>query len=164
MKHLYLLFCLLISLNLQAQVAGNGTVSSNFFDPEQHPIALRSDTSLQLLVSQNVLVKSVKARMGPDCQILKMYRNRLPKGGECLVFEGIYLQKDQQRFILSVPLQPDAQGRFYYASTQALICSSPGCNNCSISNGNCVGCCSDPVNSAVVLPKPLSKIQTNVEK
>ncbi|MBC7774095.1 MAG: hypothetical protein H7246_01550 [Phycisphaerae bacterium] len=163
MKHTLSLLLAIAFLPLNAQNNGHNLPQVNFFDPEHDPVALRSDTTLQLLVSEYVLVKSVKARMGQDCQILKTYKNRSPNGGENLLFEGIYLAKNRQRFTLSVSLTPDAQGRFYYASSQALVCSAPGCNNCSIANGNCVGCCSSANGNAVSLPSPLLKVQTNLD-
>lgn len=160
MKHTLFLLCLLASLSLQAQV--NNDVY--FFDPAKDPVALRSDTTLQLLVSEYVLAKSVKARLGDGCTVSKSYKSQTKDGAEMLVFEGVYQAKGLQRFTLGIPLLPDASGRFYHASAQALICSSPGCNNCSILQGNCVGCCSEATSSSLSFPAPLSKVQTNLEE
>ncbi len=149
-------------MHLGAQVNSGGT--AHFFDPEHDPVAVRSDTTLQLLVSEYLLAKSVKARLGQSCQVLKIYKNQPSAIGETLVFEGIYGSKNRQRFTLSIPLMPDTSGRFYYASAQAIVCSAPGCNNCSILNGNCVGCCSSANGGAVSLPSPLLKVQTNIDE
>lgn len=156
MKYILPILLILASVRMSAQ-------NPIFFDPAHDPVALRTDSTLQLLVSEYVLTKSVKARLGPDCKVLKAYKHRSPKGAESLIFEGIYLAKNGQHFTLSVPLVPDAQGRFYYTSSQSIVCSAPGCNNCSIDNGNCVGCCSDANGSAVALPTPLLKVQINIE-
>ncbi len=163
MKYIFQTLFLLASLRMSAQNPGGNMPQKIFFDPERDPVALRTDTTLQLLVSEYVLTKSVKARMGPNCLILKASKSRSPKGIESLLFEGIYLAKDRQRFTISVPLVPDAQGQLYYTSSQAIVCSAPGCNNCSIDNGNCVGCCSNINGSAVALPSPLLKVQINIE-
>lgn len=160
MKYASFLFFILFSGHLIAQVKNN----SVFFDPQHDPVALRNDTSIQLLVSEYVLTKSVEARLGQGCQILKMYKNRTASRPQTIVFEGVYRAKNNQKFCLEIPLQPDAQAQFYYASTQALVCSSPGCNNCSILNGNCVGCCSEAGGGAVSLPSPLAKIQTSIKE
>ncbi|MFN0175885.1 MAG: hypothetical protein ACKVU0_14630 [Saprospiraceae bacterium] len=160
MKYALLLLFMLFSFLLTAQVKNTNA----FFDPQHDPVALRSDTSIQLLVSEYVLAKSVEARLGQGCQVLKTYKNRLTSGTQTLVFEGVYRTKNNQKFSLEIPLKPDAQARFYYASTQALVCSSPGCNNCSILDGNCVGCCTEAVGGAVSLPSPLAKIQTNIKE
>ncbi|MBK6995682.1 MAG: hypothetical protein IPH31_12415 [Lewinellaceae bacterium] len=160
MKHALLLLSMLFSVYLTAQVNNN----SAFFDPQHDPVALRSDTSIQLLVSEYVLSKSVEARLGHGCQVVKTYKNRTASGAQTLVFEGIYQAKSNQKFCLEIPLKPDAQARFYFASRQALVCSSPGCNNCSILNGNCVGCCSEAGGGAVSLPSPLAKIQTSIKE
>lgn len=163
MKHFLLPLFVFASLHLHAQNNGNNPPQTSFFDPQNDPVAVRSDTSLQLLVSEYVLAKSVRARLGQDCQVLKIYKNRSPQGGESLLFEGVYLSKNRQRFTLSVPLLPDPQARFYFVSTQAIVCSTPGCNNCSISQGNCVGCCSNADGSAIALPNPLLKVQKSIE-
>ena len=163
MKYALLLFIIFSSLRLFAQFNTGNAPQHNFFDPERDPIALRSDTTLQLLVSEYILCKSVKARMGQDCQVLKTYQKKLQNGTERLIFEGIYTSKSRQHFTVSIPLKPDEQGRFYYISGQAIVCSAPGCNNCTIDQGNCVGCCSSTSN-AVSLTSPLLKVQTNIEE
>ena len=161
MKPLLLFFFIIIGLQLNAQVKEH---TPSFFDPEHDPVAMRSDTSIQLLVSEYILAKSVKARFSQDCQVIKMYKNKLPNGGEVLVFEGVILSKSRQPFTLGVPLIPDTQGRFLYASTQALVCSAPGCSNCSIQNGNCLGCCSSSTSYASTLQVPLLKVQQTIEE
>ena len=164
MKPFFLFFALFISLHLNAQIQEPDRSRSIFFDPEHDPIALRSDTTLQFLVSEYVLTKSVKARLGRDCQVNETHKNRLPNGNTTLVIEGVFLSKDRQRFTLGIPLLPDAKGRFYYAATQALVCSSPGCSNCSIVNGNCAGCCSSATGSESSLPFPLLKVTLNIDE
>jgi hypothetical protein len=164
MKHLFLLTILFASLHLNAQHKDGALSKLLFFDPEHDPVALRSDTTLQLLVSEYVLSKSVKARLGQDCEVTKTYKKRLPNGDETLVFEGLFLSKARQPFTLGIPLIPDTQGRLYYTSAQAIVCSSPGCSNCSIVNGNCSGCCSSAVGSAVGLPVPLLKVPLTIDE
>ena len=164
MKHFLPLGFMLVLLRLGAQNNSGNLPQANFFDPERDPVALRSDTTLQLLVSEYVLAKSVKARLGQDCQVLKIRKSQGRDGSESLLFEGVYLAKARQRFSLSVPLLPDAQGRYYYASAQAIVCSAPGCNNCSILNGNCVGCCDSASGNAVALPTSLSKVLMTIDE
>jgi len=163
MKYFLLLLSIVTSQQLNAQINSGSHPQTNLFDPERDPVALRNDTTIQLLVSEYVLSKSVEARLGQGCQVLKTYKNRTASGAQTLVFEGVYRAKNNQKFRMEIPLKPDAQTRFYYASTQALVCSSPGCNNCSILNGNCVGCCSE-AGGAVSLPSPLAKIQTSIKE
>lgn len=160
MKHFLSFICLLYCFCVQAQVADNCT----YFDPAKDPVAFRQDTSLQLIVSEYVLIKSVKARMGPGCRIYSIHKSLETQGAPSLIFEGVLELNNHQRFTLGIPLVPDAQQRYYYASSQALVCSSPGCNNCSILNGNCVGCCSSTSGGSIALPMPLQKIQTTIEE
>ena len=51
MKYALLLFIIFSSLRLFAQFNTGNAPQHNFFDPERDPIALRSDTTLQLLVT-----------------------------------------------------------------------------------------------------------------
>ena len=164
MKQIILLLLLLPCLRLSAQVNPKDALQIHYFDPEHDPVALRSDTSLQLLVSEYILAKSVQARMGQDCQVTKISKVRSTQGAESLVFQGVWISKDRQQFTLGIPLIPDDSGRLFYASTQALVCSSPGCNNCSILNGNCTGCCLISTGSSVGLPSPLLKVSITIDQ
>ncbi|MFN0216694.1 MAG: hypothetical protein ACKVT2_20740 [Saprospiraceae bacterium] len=164
MKHLFLFFMLLSALGLNAQHKAANLSSSNFFNPASDPIALRFDTTFQLLVSEYVLAKSVKARLGQGCQVLKIYKSRFGDGNPSLLIEGVFQDKNRQPFLLSVPLLADAHAQFYFASDQAIVCAAPGCNNCSIMNGVCVGCCDSASGTAVALPTPLSKIQMTIDE
>lgn len=161
MRHLYLFLCLFLAAQLGAQVNKGENQQSPIFDPLRDPVALQQDASVQLLVSEFVLTKSLKARMGAGVQVLKTYKHRSENGTNHLVFEGLY--PGGTPFAIAIPLLPDAQERYYYPSAQAMICSSPGCNNCSILNGNCVGCCSAVNENSSVLPQPLLSVQTSIE-
>ncbi len=160
MKLFLLLICLLGTLPLWAQISEH----SISFDPEKDPIAIRSDSSIQLVVSEFILAKSLQARMGKAYLVQKIYQITTPDGMSTLIFEGINLNKNRQKFNLGIPLNTSTFGRFYYASNQALVCSAPGCNNCSILNGNCVGCCSSATGSALAVPSPLAKVQTSLDE
>ncbi len=159
MKQFILLFFTLGNFALYAQTTQN----NDYFDPSKDPVAIGNDTTIQLIVSEYILSKSVKARLGQDCQVHKTYKKKVENGVYTLVFEGTYLNKGTQNFMLRVPLTLDAQGQFYYTSLQALICSSPGCNNCTINNGICTGCCSSQGESSGTITSPLSKVQTKLD-
>jgi hypothetical protein len=164
MKHILLLLLIFTCLQLSAQINPKEASQISYFDPEHDPVAIRSDNALQLLVSEYILAKSVQARLGPDCQVTKISKTQSGAGAESLVFEGIWISKVRQQFVLGIPLNPDASGRLFYASTQALVCSSPGCNNCSILNGNCTGCCLSNSGSAIGLPGPLLKVSITIDQ
>jgi hypothetical protein len=164
MKNLFLLLLLLAGMRMSAQVNSGGNAQIIFFDPEHDAVAIRNDTTLQLLVSEYILAKSVKARLGQDYQVRKIYKSRSSQGDDTLIFEGEFNLRIKQRFTLSIPMIPDTLGLLYYASTQALLCSQPGCNNCSIVNGSCAGCCSSGTASAIGLPAPLLKVPMTIEQ
>jgi hypothetical protein len=164
MKQIILLLLLLPCLRLSAQLNSKDAPQISYFNPEHDPVAIRSDTALQLLVSEYVLAKSVQARLGSDCQVAKISKVRAGNEAESLVIEGVWISKDRQHFALGIPLIPDVNGRLYYASNQALLCSSLGCNNCSIQNGHCIGCCLSSSGSSVGLPGPLLKVSITIDQ
>ena len=162
MKHALPLSFLFGALALNAQVPASENVL--YFDPLQDPVALRTDTTLQLLLSTSVLAQSVQTRLGAGTQVTRSYQTRSPKGVETLIFEGLYTNQDGQQFSLEIPLRPDATGRLWFADSAALVCSSPGCNNCSIYQGNCVGCCTSTSANASYLPAPLVKVPLTINE
>lgn len=160
MKHAFFLLLLLSALALRAQTNAQNAVQ--VFDPERDPVAIRADSALFLIVSEYVLTQAVKTRLGKECQVFYISKTNALAQPASLLFQGKMALQQEQDFTLKIPLTPDAEGRLYYASTQALICSAPGCNNCSIQNGNCVGCCAN--GTSVALPFPLGKVKTNPDK
>lgn len=152
-------FC---TATLFAQSKNDG-VPPTFFDPQKDPIALRNDTVLHLLVSEYVLAKSVKTRLGTDYQVTKTWKSTRPDE-PMLFLEGHINTPQPHSFTLAIPLVSDVSGRFYYASSQALVCSSPGCSNCSILHGACVGCCASAVGNGLSVTSPLVKIQTSIDE
>lgn len=155
MKNTFLILFAFIGHCLAAQ-------TSPYFDPERDPVAQRTDTDFQLIVSEYVLAKSLKASMGNNCHVEKTYKDKLADGRPCLFFEGRWMQ-DLHHFSIGIPLKPDAQQRLFYLESQAIVCSAPGCNNCSIYNGNCVGCCSSTSENRLS-PTPLKKVQMAIDE
>lgn len=164
MKHIVLVVCLLGGLCMNAQVKSRDNFKDNQFDPQRDPVALQSDSTLHLLVSEFILIKALKTRLGPDMQIHKMYKGQLDKGVNCIIFEGWQTGKNAFPIVFLVPLMPDPEQLYYYTSTQAIVCSAPGCNNCSVQNGKCVGCCDSSNESTGTLSQPLSKVDLSVDR
>ncbi|MCC7466597.1 MAG: hypothetical protein IT261_10020 [Saprospiraceae bacterium] len=135
-----------------------------WFDPERHPIAVQKDSSLLLLVSEYVLAKSLDTRMEKSVRVEAVARQKEPDGQHSLVFTGVYPDKSKQPFTLSLRLRPEPSSRFYYADTQAIICSAPGCNNCRVVNQRCEGCCDISSGQSLAVIKPLVRVATEVEE
>jgi hypothetical protein len=135
-----------------------------WFDPELHPVAVQIDSNLQLLVSEYVLAKSLETRMEKSVRVQAVFRQKDADGQESLVFTGVYPAKYRQPFSLSLRLRPEPLSRFYYADTQAIICSAPGCNNCRVVNQRCEGCCDIASGQSVALIRPLARVATTVEE
>lgn len=98
-----LLLACAVSIQLCAQVT-KSIPPATFFDPEHDPIAIRSDTSLLLVVSEYILVKSVTARVGQKCVIDKTYKSTLKNGATAIIFEGHYTGDPGQRFSMGSTL------------------------------------------------------------
>lgn len=160
MKHTFFLFLWFSTLVMRAQTNPQNLVP--VFDPERDPVAIRTDSALLLMVSEYVLVQAVATRLGQECQVFHMTKTKLDGQPESLHFQGAFTLQARQIFSLNIPLTPDPKGQFYYASTQALLCSAPGCNNCSILNGNCVGCCVNGTASSLLYP--LGKVKIHPDK
>lgn len=160
MKTFFLLLSLLACLQIKGQ---NTSLPVRYFDPEHEPVAIRSsDSSLQLIVSEYVLAKSIKARLGQSFQLNKVYKHQIKNGKPYLIFEGIYNTAPPQSLALGLLMIPDAQGKYYYASTLAdMTCGVVGCENCSIVNGECTGCCP---NSSSNFANPLMKVPAGIDQ
>jgi len=139
MKNNYALIVIFFVLctQINAQVAPQ----ANFFDPEQNPVAMRNNTTLQLIVSEYVLAKSVTTRLGQGSKVSNMYKTKSANGTESLIFEGNYSGNEPHHFSMRITLVPDLAGKYFYISSPALICEKIGCFNCSIFEGDCIGCC-----------------------
>lgn len=161
MKHFYFFSLMLVAA---AAFPACLRAQTGFFDPQKEALAIRKDSVTQLLVSEYLLAKSIKARMGPGCSVLRVYKDRNAAGADWLMAEGLFYNDQQQPFVMALPLIPDSQNHLLYAGTQALVCSTPGCNNCSIQNGNCVGCCTTASGQSTVLQSPLIKIALSLEE
>jgi len=165
-RYTMLLLACAVSIQLCAQVT-KSIPPATFFDPEHDPIAIRSDTSLLLVVSEYILVKSVTARVGQKCVIDKTYKSTLKNGATAIIFEGHYTGDPGQRFSMGLNLIPDAAGKFFYAAQEATMCEKPGCSNCTLSNGRCLGCCDDAGSNGMAsrskIVVPLLKVQTSID-
>jgi hypothetical protein len=139
MKKFLTLLGFILAFWTQMQAQNGGTP---FFDPSVDPVAIRTDTNLQLIVSEYVLMKSVAARLGQNYRVNKVYLRKLTPGADRLIFEGTFTNNIYHRYTMIVNLIPDATGKFYRSSNTAIECEKEGCNLCDIeADGNCTPCC-----------------------
>lgn len=147
---------------LSAQNAANG-IPQYFFDPERDPVAVREGEAIHLFVSEYILAKSVRARVGRQSQIDKVYQLGW-SGKPYLIVEGHYpADGGPQYFKFNIPLTPDASGKFLYAARAGQSCNGP-CGNCGTDPSNC-GCCTTSSNGREGQPiqSPLLKVTTGTE-
>jgi hypothetical protein len=163
MTRFILFLALAASSHLQAQISAGSPLVPLFFDPEREPVAVRADSSFQLIVSEYLLAKAVAARFGAACLVSDISKKRRPDGDFFLLVKGQYDAKGTT-FSVEIPLVPDAEGRFLHAAAEAAICSTPGCSNCSVQNGRCVGCCSLSNDAAGKLISPMIKVPATVDR
>jgi hypothetical protein len=163
MTRFILFLALVASCQLQAQVWPGSSAAATFFDPEREPIAVRADSSLQLIVSEYLLAKAVTTRLGVSCRVNEISKQRRPDGAFSLDIIGLFDAKGTL-FALEIPLVPDVEGRFYHAAAEAAICSTPGCSNCGVQNGKCVGCCQPSNEAAGKIILPMIKVPVALDR
>lgn len=139
-----------------------GWLPQQLFDPERDPVAIREGDAVQLFVSEYVLSKSVRARIGRQAQVDKVYQ-MVWTGAPYLVVEGRHPSDNgMQTFKFNIPLMPDASGRFLYASATAQACNGP-CGNCGTNPADCGCCTTSNGRSGQTIPSPLLKVTTTTE-
>lgn len=160
-KYLLILPCLLAWLFVRAQ---DGDIPpAQFFDPERNPVAMRSDSGVvDLIVSEYVLAKSIKARMGQNFLVQKISKSRWNNGQYYLMIEGKYTGTPLQKLAYGIRLIPDLQGKFFYANAMTdKTCGVEDCDNCYFDqNGDCAGCCPNNPNA---ISAPLIKVLSTID-
>jgi hypothetical protein len=147
--------------SLVAQNPGSG-LPQHFFDPERDPVVIRQGKSMQLYISEYLIAKSVRARIGRQCDVTKVY-TLSDSGREYLIIEGQYQSDQLQYFQLNIPLMADKAGKYWYAGSEAGSCQSTSCSNCGKPPA-CATCCGGTDGSrAQSIRSPLLKVTTEAE-
>lgn len=98
------------------------------FDPAFEPVALRADSSLQLVQSEYILAKALRARM-PWIQQVEQIQKVRAQNMDYLVYTVRTANVPQQTIFISIPLLVGPGGWLYAANT-ATLCNGNGCNRC----------------------------------
>ncbi len=160
-KIFYLILGLcLFSVGTQAQKTAQ--VSLPEFDPHVMPIAVDLDSSVQLVVSNYVLIKSLKTQIpaiGKVNNVVVIQKNQKVYLSYHIRFKGETSQSYFYNILLYKGLQDE-----YYASNQSITCGAD-CQDCK---GDC-GCTGSgscpPVAAAMKISDfPLAKTPFFIEK
>ncbi len=122
---------ILSSLILLAQIilAQSPTLSNDgFFDPDRDPIASRINGRLRLVVSEDVLVRSVVIKLPRVGLVEKVDRQEI-EGHWWLTLESRHAEDMEQSVFVAVRLKSDAEGN-YFADSYWTACTGEGCGGC----------------------------------
>lgn len=132
------------------------------FNPQTMPVAVVSDSTVQLIVSNFTLIRSLKAQM-PNLERVEKVTQIKKAGKEYLVFTAQLRGAPHERYFINIPLREQVAG-WYYATSGGSVCA--GCSDCQ---GNCGACsdstqgCSAPASIHLIPALPLAKVTLSVE-
>lgn len=122
-KVLLLGFCCFLGANtLSAQKA------TEYFDPETDPVATLVNGKLRLIVSEEVLVRSVRMTLARIGLIENIDRQYL-EGHWFLILESRHALNFEQAVYVALRLKPDGQGN-YFAEHYWDACTGEACSGC----------------------------------
>jgi hypothetical protein len=162
MKKIILLsFLLALSADVLIAQVTTSTINPEF-DPQLMPVAVDMDSSIQLIVSDFILAKSLKTQVPAIAQVVEVAP--LQKNGKlylafCIRFKGTPSHLFYHNILLYKGLQ-----EAYYISNQSVTCGSD-CQDCKAgcecsSNGGC-----PPVSPVLRISDfPMAKTTLYIEK
>ena len=118
-----LCFCVQICLAQQANTPDDG-----FFDPNRDPIATMVNERLRLVVSEEVLVRSVVIGL-PRVGMIERMDRQFIEGYWWLTLESRHAEDMEQSVFVAVRLKPDKEGN-YFADSYWTACTGEGCGGC----------------------------------
>ncbi|MBL7825052.1 MAG: hypothetical protein JNJ57_00360 [Saprospiraceae bacterium] len=130
----YVLFLLLLNLQTFAQALQS---DDGFFDPARDPIATMRDGKLRLVVSEDILVRSVAVNFKRLGTVEKVER-RLLENEWYLTLESRHANDIEQSVFVAVRLKPNEEGN-YFADAWWTACTGEGCGSCGY-EGRSNGC------------------------
>lgn len=118
-------FCFLVQICL-AQLAT--PLDDGFFDPYRDPIASMVNGRLRLVVSEEVLVRSVVVKLPRVGLVEKVDRQQI-EGYWWLTLESRHAEDMEQSVFVAIRLKPDPEGN-YFADSFWTACTGEGCGGC----------------------------------
>ena len=118
-----LCFCVQICLAQQVNTPDDG-----FFDPNRDPIASMVDERMRLVVSEEVLVRSVVIGL-PRVGMIERMDRQFIEGHWWLTLESRHAEDMEQSVFVAVRLKSDMEGN-YFADSYWTACTGEGCGGC----------------------------------
>jgi hypothetical protein len=106
----------------------DSTETDGFFDPKRDPIASIINGQLRLVVSEDVLVRSVAIKFAHLGTIEKVARQEI-EGHWWLTLESRHADDMEQSVFVAIRLKPDEDGH-YFADSFWTACTGEGCGGC----------------------------------
>jgi len=117
--------------------AQQATPDGGFFDPVRDPVASMMNGRLRLVVSEEVLVRSVAVKLARVGSIERVDRKQF-EDEWYLTLESRHAQDIEQSVFVAVRLKPDGKGE-YFADAYWTACTGEGCGSCGY-GGRMNGC------------------------
>ncbi len=121
-----LLLCFLAQICLAQQTAP--PPDDGFFDPLRDPVASVVNGRLRLVVSEEVLLRSVVIKLPRVGVVEKVGRQQI-EGYWWLTLESRHAEDMEQSVFVAVRLKPDQDGN-YFADSYWTACTGEGCGGC----------------------------------
>jgi hypothetical protein len=128
------------------------------FDPQSMPVAVDQDSTIQLIVSDYVLSKALKAALIDVSKVINL-ECITANGASYLVYKTKMKQYRNEDVFVTIPLYKWYDGK-YYASSGGVTCRSINGCDCKICTGNC---CFPDTSMRDTNGKFLAKVQLAVE-
>ncbi len=124
-KHLIFISLFGLALTLNGQ---QNSLEDGFFDPVRDPIASKVNGRLRLMVSEEVLVRSISATL-PRIGIIENIDRKQYEEDWYLTIESRHKEDLEQSVFVAVRLKPDEAGN-YFAEAYWTACTGEGCGSC----------------------------------
>jgi len=122
---LFFLLLVFAQIGLGQQLASE---EDGFFDPARDPIANMVNERMRLVVSEEVLLRSVATNLPRVGMIERMDRQKI-EGYWWLTLESRHAEDMEQSVFVAVRLKPGADGQ-YFADSFWTACTGEGCGGC----------------------------------
>lgn len=123
-----LLICLMGVLSPAFSQTGSDDSGEDYFDPERDPIAVEVNGRVRLVLSEELIVRSVTATL-PRVGAIEHIDRKEYENHWYLTIESRHADDMEQSVFVAIRLVPDGKGN-YFADHYWTTCTGSGCGSC----------------------------------